>query len=45
MLGKHAATLDDPASKLEVVLGSFGQRTRIIEIQDMADIKPRTILL
>lgn len=40
MLGKHAATLDDPASKLEVVLGSFGQRTRIIEIQDMTDIKP-----
>ena len=40
MLRKHVATLDDPACELEVMLGSFGQRTRIIEIQDTTDIKP-----
>jgi hypothetical protein len=37
---QHVATLDDPACKLEVMLGSFGQRTHIIEIKDTTDIKP-----
>ena len=34
MLRKHAGTLDDPFShKLELMLGSFGQQTRVAMIQ------------
>jgi hypothetical protein len=40
MLRKHVATLDDPfARKLEMMLGSFGQRTRVAEMQHTTDTK------
>ncbi|KIK75362.1 hypothetical protein PAXRUDRAFT_19069 [Paxillus rubicundulus Ve08.2h10] len=39
-LRKYIAALDDPfACKLEVMLGSFGQWTRVIEMQGMEDTK------
>jgi hypothetical protein len=40
MLRKPVAALNDPFSlKLEVMLGSFGQRTRVVEMQGMTDTK------
>jgi hypothetical protein len=40
MLRKQVATPNDPfARKLEVMLGSFGQRTRRVEMQGMTDTK------
>ncbi|KIK81930.1 hypothetical protein PAXRUDRAFT_154894 [Paxillus rubicundulus Ve08.2h10] len=39
-LRKYIAALDDPfARKLEVMLGSFGQWTRVVEMQGMEDTK------
>lgn len=39
-LRKYVATFNDPfACKLEVMLGSFGQRTHTVEMQSMNDTK------
>jgi hypothetical protein len=40
MLKRHLATINDPFSRnLEVMLGSFGQRTHAAEMQSMTDTK------
>ncbi|KAF9236007.1 hypothetical protein BU15DRAFT_50663 [Melanogaster broomeanus] len=40
MLKKYVGTINNPFSrKFEVMLGSFGQQTRVAEMQDMKDTK------
>ncbi|KAF9220756.1 hypothetical protein BS17DRAFT_713621 [Gyrodon lividus] len=40
MLKKYVRTINNPFSrKFEVMLGSFGQQTRVAEMQDMKDTK------